>query len=181
MGTKGMIRTLGNVMTEPQEPDRLASVPLADLTLAQLRAYREALRHEADRVSYWRRVVHGRMDVLRAESQMGSRLSLEQLSKALADTGSGAVRAGLMRIEAAEPLPDLPALDQIWSDVDTRDETALAAYLHRLEAGERQLNAYRDALHRRVDAATAELIGRYRADPTQALALLHGRGGPVGG
>ncbi len=157
------------------EENELPSVRLTDLSMEQLRAYRDALTHEADRVSYWRRVAHGRMDLMTAQRESGGPLTRKQLSKALADTGSGALRAGLMRIEAAEPLPDLPALDDIWSDVDPRDETGLRAQLERLTRAESKLNAYRDALHRRIDAATEELICRYRKKPTLALELLQGR------
>jgi hypothetical protein len=34
------------------------------------------------------------------------------------------------------------------------------------------LSVYRNALHQRIDAATGELIMRYRADPRAALMLL---------
>jgi hypothetical protein len=134
-------------------------VPLPELSLSDLRAYRDTLRAEADRVSYWRRVTHGRIDVLTARSE--------------ADTGSGQRRRGLLSIEAADPLPDLPILDDLWSAaMDADDERAVDDSLRSLRLAERQLNEYRDALHRRVDEATAELLERYRADPARALDLL---------
>jgi hypothetical protein len=168
-------------MRHPDEPQN-PSVPLTDLTLKQLRGYRDALRHEADRVSYWRRVAHGRIDLLTAQRQEGQQLSREQLARALADTGSGRNRAGLMTIAAAEPLPDLPQLDDIWSErVDPGDPDAVSECLTRLHAAERQLNEYRDALHRRVDEATAELISRYRDNPASALELLRGKEASGGG
>jgi len=43
------------------------SEELAGLDLDQLRSYRRELESEEDRVSYWRRLVHGRIDVLEAE------------------------------------------------------------------------------------------------------------------
>jgi hypothetical protein len=168
-------------MRHPDEP-RNPSVPLADLSLRRLRAYRDALRHEADRVSYWRRIAHGRMDLLTAQRQAGHELSREQLARALADTGSGRNRAGLMTISAAEPLPELPELDDVWSErVDPADEAAVGQALARLRTAEHQLNEYRDALHRRVDEATSELIKRYRANPTSALELIRGKEGSGGG
>ncbi|MCW2820265.1 MAG: hypothetical protein JWQ67_1447 [Marmoricola sp.] len=148
-------------------------VPLPELSLSDLRAYRDTLRAEADRVSYWRRVTHGRIDVLTARSEADSPLSHEQLARALADTGSGQRRRGLLSIEAADPLPDLPILDDLWSAaMDADDERAVDDSLRSLRLAERQLNEYRDALHRRVDEATAELLERYRADPARALDLL---------
>jgi hypothetical protein len=163
-------------------PDHVASlqqpepVPLADLSFEELRGYRDALRAEADRVSYWRRVTHGRMDLLSAQTQMGSPLAHDQLARALADTGSGDRRRGLLSVAAADPLPDLPHLDGLWSaEVDPTDQDAVGLTLVRLRAAEHQLNEYRDALHCRVDEATVELLDRYRAQPSRALDLLDRR------
>lgn len=155
---------------------------LDDLSLPQLRAYRGVCRNEADRVSYWRRVAHGRIDLLAEQQRSGTTLTHDQLTRALADTGTGANRAGLMRIEAGEPLPDIPQLDEIWSaTVDPDDEAATEEVLGRLRVAEQQLNDYRNALHGRVDEATAELIKRYRENPASALALIRGKDGGAGG
>jgi hypothetical protein len=148
-------------------------VPLTEVTFGELRDYRDALRSEADRVSYWRRVTHGRIDLLTARSESGSPLTHEQLARALADTGSGQRRRGLMFIDAAEPLPELPLLDDLWAaEMDSSDQRAVDDSLGKLRSAEQQLNEYRDALHRRVDEATLELVARYREDPTRALDLL---------
>ena len=40
---------------------------LAGMDLAALRAYRHDLQQEEDRVSYWRRLVHARLDLLVAD------------------------------------------------------------------------------------------------------------------
>ncbi|MGN6576592.1 MAG: RsiG family protein, partial [Nocardioides sp.] len=49
------------------EADGLAR-PWSDLTLDELRAYRRRLADEEERVPYWRRLVHARIDVLEAEA-----------------------------------------------------------------------------------------------------------------
>jgi hypothetical protein len=168
-------------MWHPDDPSQNPSVPITELTLHKLRAYREALRNEADRVSYWRRVAHGRIDLLAEQQRSGAALTHQQLTKALADTGTGRNRAGLMTIEAAEPLPDLPELDEVWSaHVDPNDDAAAEEFLGRLRVAEQQLNDYRNALHRRVDEATAELIKRYRDNPVSALELIGGKDGGAG-
>jgi hypothetical protein len=169
-------------MLQPRDLSQPSSRPLTELTLGELRAYREALRNEADRVSYWRRVAHGRIDLLAEQQRSGTTLTHDQLTRALADTGTGRMRAGLMTIEAAEPLPDLPQLDEIWSaHVDPKDAAATEEFLGRLRKAESQLTDYRNACHRRVDEATAELIGRYRENPTRALDLIKGKGGGARG
>jgi hypothetical protein len=148
-------------------------VELRDLSLSELRAYRRKLADEEDRVSYWRRLVHARLDVLAAESSNEGPLSLETLARVLGDTGAGHTRNALVRVRAAEPLPELPVLEEMWvSEVDPEDAEAIAAAVEVLRTAERQLTSYRTALHQRIDEATGELIERYRADPSSALTAL---------
>jgi hypothetical protein len=152
------------------------SVPseeLAGLDLDQLRDYRRELEAEEDRVSYWRRLVHARIDVLEAESGSGSPLSMEALVRVLGDTGSGRSRRALIRFRAADPLPDLPVLSEMWmTEVDRHDAGQVEDALSRLRTAEQQLTTYRHALHERIDEATRELIVRYRENPLAALAII---------
>jgi hypothetical protein len=118
-------------------------------------------------------VVHARIDVLEAESRTTAPLTFDELVQALGDTGNGRRRKALVRLRDADPMPELPVLAEMWvSEVDPRDEVAVADALERLATAERQLTTYRRALHECIDEATAELIVRYRADPTLALAAL---------
>lgn len=150
-----------------------ASAQLAGLSLAELRAYRGELTREEERVSYWRRLVHARMDVLQAESDHDGRLSIEDLVRVLGDTGSGRRRTALMSVRPADPLPELPVLTEMWShEVDPADPDATRLELDRMRQAERQLTDYRRVLHERIDEATGELITRYRADPASALVAL---------
>ena len=149
------------------------SEELAGLDLDQLRGYRRELEAEEDRVSYWRRLVHARIDVLEAESGTGSPLSMADLVRVLGDTGSGRSRRALVRFQAADPLPDLPVLSEMWvSEVDPHDAGQLEDALLRLRTAEQQLTTYRRALHDRIDEATRELILRYREDPLAALTVI---------
>lgn len=149
------------------------SEELAGLDLEQLRAYRSELEAEEDRVSYWRRLVHARIDVLEAESDSGNPLSIEQLVRVLGDTGTGQGRRALVRFRAADPLPDLPVLTDMWvTEVDPHDAGQVADALDRLRTAEQQLTTYRRALHDRIDEATRELILRYRENPLAALAVI---------
>lgn len=147
-----------------------AAAPLETLTLAELRAYRTRLRDEEDRVSYWRRLVHARMDLLEAGRPTSGSISLDDLVRVLGDTGTGAVRSALLHVRAEEALPDVPDLGDVW--ITPADEAEAATLLEHLRAAERQLTGYRSALFGRIDAAGAELIARYREDPSRALAAL---------
>lgn len=153
--------------------DAEASEHLQDLSLEELRAYRQRLTAEEERTSYWRRLVHARMDVLEAESHVDGTLSIDDLVRVLGDTGSGQVRTQLLRIRPADPLPELPALTEMWdNEVDPHSPDEVAAALERLRGAERKLTEYRRALHERIDEATAELIVRYRENPSAALSVL---------
>ena len=113
---------------------------LASLDLVTLRLYRRSLAEEEDRVSYWRRLLHARIDVLSAQARSEMSLTFEQLVRALGDTGSGRSRRALARVEAAEPLPELPELERLWMlDVDPLDEAGVTDTLVRLRAAEAQL------------------------------------------
>jgi hypothetical protein len=147
---------------------------LEGLSLDELRAYRKQLSAEEDKASYWRRLVHARLDVLEARVQSGGgTLSMSQLVRVLGDTGAGRVRTALVAIHPAEPLPDLPALAETWiTEIDPQDDDAIAEAMDRLRIAEAQLSDYRRALHQRIDEATGDLINRYREDPAQALSAM---------
>lgn len=142
---------------------------LHEVSLTELRAYRTRLREEEERASYWRRLLHARLDLLEAGSTSGS-VELDDLARILGDTGSGATRTALLHVRAADELPELPVLGEVW--INPTDDGERAEALTRLRGAEGQLTAYRSALHARIDEATAELIRRYREQPSAALVAL---------
>lgn len=163
-GPVGRRRTITNAEPSPH---------LADLDIAQLREYRHRLTDEEEKVSYWRRLAHARIDLLEAESRTDGTLSMAELVRVLGDTGAGRTRKALLSVKAADSLPDLPELDDMWAtEVDPHDPEQVADAVERLRAAEHQLTDYRRALHERIDEATAELISRYREDPAGALIAL---------
>jgi len=159
-------RTVANAAPSPH---------LADISLPELRTYRQLLMGEEDKVSYWRRLAHARIDVLVAESNAEGSLNLDDLVRVLGDTGAGRTRTALVGVRAAEPLPELPILTEMWvTEIDPHDQKNVADAIERLRAAEGQLTDYRSALHEWIDEATGELISRYRDDPARALIALPG-------
>lgn len=153
-------------------PER--SPELAHVSLTALRAYREELTTEENRVSYWRRLVQARIDVL--VSRPGIRADLGRLQDVLTDAHRGSRRQALVAVAPSEDVPPLPDLAGLWTaDPDPSDEPARDALVARLSAAERELSAYRSALHRRIDRATADLIARYHENPTSCLVALPSR------
>lgn len=152
--------------------DDVASRPVSwgGLSLDDLRLYRRRLAEEEEKVSYWRRLVHARIDVLEAEAHHERPLRLDELIRVLGDTGTGRTRTALVNVRAAEDLPELPVLADMWvTELDPHDTEAVAGAISRLRDAESQLTDYRRALHERLDEATAELIARYHANPVDAL------------
>jgi hypothetical protein len=97
-------------------------------------------------------------------------LTVDELIKVLGDTGAGHGRRALVSVEAADPLPDLPVLEEMWvTELDPNDPSAVADAVRRLRVAEVQLTDYRRALHQLIDDATHQLIERYREDPASAL------------
>jgi hypothetical protein len=142
----------------------------AELTLEDLRLYRRRVAEEEEKVSYWRRLVHARIDVLEAEAHHERPLRLDELIRVLGDTGTGRTRTALVSVRAADDLPELPILADMWvTELDPNDTSAVSAAIARLRQAEEQLTDYRRALHERLDEATSELIARYRENPVSAL------------
>jgi anti-sigma-K factor RsiG len=155
--------------------DPSLSPHLAGLGLTELRAYRQQLMAEEDKVSYWRRLVHARLDVLEAEIRNSGTLTMEELIQVLGDTGTGKTRTALVAIRPADPLPELPVLAEMWiTEIDPHDVDAIRDAMDRLRVAEVKLTWYRKALHQRIDEATGDLIGRYQQHPSLALSALPG-------
>jgi hypothetical protein len=141
---------------------------LAHLALEALRDYRQELVAEETRVSYWRRILQARLDqVIGPDDHQ----ALDRLRGVLDDHGQSSRRLALLpvvRTEDAAPLPDLAVL---WETTpgDGADHDSMVT---RLRDAERELSSYRRSLHERLDAATGELISRYRDEPALALKAL---------
>lgn len=151
-------------------PEPVRQAEFAHLSLEALRIYRTALTHEESRVSYWRRIVQARLDVVRA-GEDGSGLS--HLRDVLAQAQTGSSRTALVDIVPIDDVPPLPDLAELWDRIAVPGDTAGNA---ELEAGladaEERLSLYRSALHRRLAGATQELVARYKDEPTLALLAL---------
>ncbi|MEV7602471.1 ABC transporter substrate-binding protein [Kitasatospora sp. NPDC089797] len=160
------------------EPD------LERLGLDQLRILRrETLEQEAD-LSYLRRLLHGRMDILRAEldrrpgggparavrppgEEPGGDL-LDRLPAILTDAPS-TVRRSARHVTLGPPRTQESQLeaDALMGDVQLADLAAhpaeeLLAALERLRAHEREVSGRRQLLLRTADGCNAEITRRYR-------------------
>jgi len=143
----------------------------AHLSLAELRDYRRTLTAEEDQVSYWRRIIQARLDVLRAGT-LGA-VDGRHLRPVLSDARVANNRTALVTVVPADDIPPLPNLAELWERrVAEGDQVGAVELDHDLAAAERRLSEYRQALHRRIGDATGELIARYREQPDLCLTVL---------
>jgi hypothetical protein len=151
-------------------PER--SPDFAHLSLDGLRAYRHALTTEEGRVSYWRRIIQARLDLVRV-AEVGTVATADNLRKVFAEARVDSGRRALMTVLPIDDIPPLPDLVELWArePVIGADEHN-RELAHDLSKAEAQLSAYRTALHKRLAAATGELIARYREQPTLCLSAL---------
>ena len=150
-------------------PER--SPEFAHLSLEGLRAYRRALNTEEGRVSYWRRIIQARLDVVRA-GEAGA-VRVDNLRNVLAEARINSGRRVLITVQPLEDIPPLPDLAKLWErEPKPEDPDHNEALARDLAGAEIQLSAYRAALHRRIAGATSELIARYREDPSLCLLAL---------
>ncbi|MGQ4485352.1 ABC transporter substrate-binding protein [Streptomyces sp. 372A] len=154
---------------------------LAALRLPELRALRrDAQRDEAD-LSYVRRLVQGRIDILKAE--LARRRDpespvVDRLSEILADAPSpqrssarhvtlSTPRSDEYRKLAAETLAEVEL-----SDLDARTDEELHTAMGRLVRYEQQVSRRRHRLQRTADGCGAEIARRYRDGEAQVDDLL---------
>ncbi|MCU1675935.1 MAG: hypothetical protein JWM93_693 [Frankiales bacterium] len=159
-------------MTVRSVPEPVDDLRLHKLSLHELREYRRRLGIEEQRVSYWRRLVQARLD-LAAAGRSGQPLGPKQIVAALGESYRPGGHNAFTPIESYDDLPPLPDLATLWatplvphgSDADSGTIAALAE-------AEMMLSTYRNALHRRLDTATGELIRRYKVNPALCLEVL---------
>jgi hypothetical protein len=139
-----------------------------------LRAKLRESREQEEELSYVRRLLHGRLDILRAELDArrggrGTQRGLHALQEALADVGAAAHRGARApvasrvasvsgrrraeRIVSDDHLARLP-------DLESRE---IESVIDRATAEERRVSQDRKRLHAVIDALESELAGRYRA------------------
>jgi hypothetical protein len=157
-------------------------VGLSDLPMAEVRSLRdEAGQEEAD-LSYLRRLLQGRIDIVGAEMARrsgadDSRL-VEELPRILAEQSRQPAR-GLGRHQTVEPsnTGSTRRLEEQIASVDVtsvgdRDEASLRQLLDELQETEAGISARRRAVQDVFDAASAEITGRYREGRANVSELL---------
>ncbi|MEN2421108.1 MULTISPECIES: RsiG family protein [Streptomyces] len=168
----------------PLQRDRFRPVSRPDLnglTLPDLRVVRrEAQREEAD-LSYVRRLLQGRIDILRAESTRRTAPHsplLDRLPEILTDgpsrhrSSARHVTLGMPHSEEYRQLAEQLAGEVELSDLTARTDQELHDAMCRLVRYEQQVSRRRQSLQRTADDCSAEIARRYREGEAQVDDLL---------
>jgi len=150
-------------------PER--NITFDHMSLEDLRGLRTELMDQETRVSYWRRIIQARLDVLR--SDVTDHSPVTDLAKVLTEATSAHRRLAHISVLPIDDIPPLPDLAEMWArQVKPGDVKGIAALISDLEAAEDQLSKFRSELFRGIEVATNELIARYREQPLLALQIL---------
>lgn len=156
---------------------------LSALRLSELRTLRrDATRDEAD-LSYVRRLLQGRIDILRAElARRGGRAAPEGVMKRLPEILRNAparqrssarhVTVGTPHGEEYRRLAAEMLAEVELSDLEARTDEELGAGMGRLVGYEEQVSRRRQQLQRTADDCSAEIARRYREGEAQVDDLL---------
>jgi hypothetical protein len=160
------------------EPEYLAD--LSEASLEDLRKRRSTTEDVETQISYYRRLIHGRMDLLNFEVRRRGgeeeRTLLEALPEILASGMILGPEPNLKHIETMPPLPTSTGrrlIDKIMDDgvltqLPELTEEDLAEALDRLEEVETELSTQRKQLHGVIDSLQGEIIARYRTQQDEA-------------
>ncbi|MEA1904237.1 MAG: hypothetical protein U9N56_12025 [Actinomycetota bacterium] len=160
------------------EPEFLEN--LDQLELDELRRRRHTTGEVESQISYYRRLLHGRMDLLNFEARRRSgeeeRTLLEALPEILA---SGMILGQEPTMKHLGTMPPLPTttgrrlIDKIMDDgiltrlPDLTDEEVAEA-LQRLREVETEMSNQRKQLHIVIDTLQDEIVSRYRTQQDEA-------------
>jgi len=163
-------------------PDYVADLRKLDLT--EVRARRDDAAQEETDLSYLRRLLHGRIDIVKAEQRRrvegGSASVVERLVEILADNAVGPAPAGSGRHHPLEPSraeAHRRHVEALVSDADLSDVTSLPderldLALRTYVAEEASVSQRRREVQQVVDALNDEIAGRYRAGSASVDQLL---------
>lgn len=160
------------------EPEYLEG--LADLDLDEVRRRRDTATDVEAQISYYRRLLHGRMDLLDFEQRRRrgdeERSILEALPEILAKGMILGSEPTLRHIETMPPLPSVTGrrlIDKIMDDgvlanLPELTDDELVEAIERLREVETTLSGQRRQLHQVIDALQDEMIARYRSQQDEA-------------
>jgi hypothetical protein len=162
------------------EPEYLSD--LASLDLEELRTRRDTAEDVEAQISYYRRLLHGRLDLLGFEGKRRSgeesRTLLEALPEILASGLVLGKEPAPRHIEVMPPLPSSTGrrlIDKIMDDgvltqLSDMSDAEVAEAVERLREFEAHLSEQRRQLHSVIDTLQREIVAKYRSQQDETAA-----------
>ena len=159
------------------------SIDLTELSLEDLRVARRRAEKDEQDLSYVRRLLHGRIDIIKAEVRRregsGDEL-IASLPSILADTPSGGKQPQGRHISIDDADLNHPVAQEAHNALGSLSTTNLSAVsdeelelaMESLTAHERSVSEARTLLHKKIDGMGSELTRRYREGSAQVDDLL---------
>jgi len=164
-----------DIVLEPEYLDNLSG-----LDLDELRGRRHTAEDVESQISYYRRLLHGRMDLLNFELRRRGgeeeRTLLEALPEILASGMVFGEEPNLRHIETMPPIPSKTGrrlIDKIMDDSvltqlsDLSDDDVVEA-LDQIQEVETEMSNQRKQLHAVIDTLQSEIVARYRSEQGEA-------------
>lgn len=159
---------------------------LGDLTMADLRARKNECSDAEGALSYLRRLVQVRLDIVVAELQARADGGTGELSDLVDHLGEILAEGGTRTLAGRLPSLDLPDVDHrlLSADLDAifdvdqagalpeTDEAEVRRVADSLVELERRVSAQRRALHEHLDLLQAEVVRRYKSGEASVDTLL---------
>lgn len=161
---------------------------LSELPLAEVRARRDECQEAADELSFLRRMVQGRLDIVHADLQRRVGGEAGDLHELVEQLKRGEILADGTRSQGFGRLPTnlAPADLDGWiaAELDTVVDADRLSTLPELDEGEvreiadklgeleRRVSSQRGALHERANALQEEIIRRYKSGEATVDSLL---------
>lgn len=164
-----------DIVLEPEYLDNLTG-----LDLDELRRRRHTAEDVESQISYYRRLLHGRMDLLNFELRRRGgeeeRTLLEALPEILASGMVFGEEPNLRHIETMPPIPSKTGrrlIDKIMDDSvltqlsDLSNDDVIEA-LDQIQEVETEMSNQRKQLHAVIDSLQSEIVARYRSEQGEA-------------
>ena len=153
-----------------------------EIELEELRERRQMAVDVEKELSYYRRLLHGRLDLLRFERRRRSgeetRTLIESLAEILSDPSRGEghdPRRTLLDTDLP-PMPetgrrevDAVLGDDVLANLDTMDDDGISAALETVQAIEREISDKRHQVQQVADLLSAQIAERYRSGTTESV------------
>lgn len=157
-----------DIVLEPEYLDDLGS-----LELEEVRHRRDTAEDVESQISYYRRLLQGRMDLLAFETRRRSGEESRTILEALPEILAGGLVLGEQNLKYVDTMPPLPSvtgrrlIDKIMDDgvltsLPEMTDDELDEAIERLREVETTLSGQRRQLHHVIDTLHHEIVTRYR-------------------